>query len=70
MVAGFLAEEEGFEPPWVSPNGFQDHRVMTASLFLRMYSRLDSVDTNKNPPKDGCLGLCRHYLSKSSIIIA
>lgn len=31
-----LAEAEGFEPPWaVSPNGFQDRLVVTASIRLR-----------------------------------
>ena len=31
-----LAESEGFEPPWVAPNGFQDRRVMTTSLTLHV----------------------------------
>lgn len=31
-----MAEEKGFEPLWViSPNGFQDRRVMTTSLLLQ-----------------------------------
>lgn len=31
-----VAQGVGFEPTWVAPNGFQDRRVMTASLTLRV----------------------------------
>ena len=34
-MVDYLAEDEGFEPPWVAPNGFQDRRVMTTSLILQ-----------------------------------
>ncbi len=36
-MACFLAEEEGFEPPCLSANGFQDRLVMTTSILLRAY---------------------------------
>ena len=37
MVFTFMAQEEGFEPPWLfRPNGFQDRLVVTASIFLRI----------------------------------
>ena len=31
-----MARAEGFEPPWASPNSFQDYLVMTASIYPHM----------------------------------
>ena len=36
----FLAERVGFEPTWLTPNGFQDRLVMTASITLPLLSPL------------------------------
>ena len=33
-----MAEGVGFEPTWVTPNGFQDRLVMTASITLHRVS--------------------------------
>ena len=38
-VTGFRGGGRGIRTPVTLPsNGFQDHRVMTASLFLRIYA--------------------------------
>ena len=37
----------GFEPAWVAPNGFQDRRVMTASLphlVVTFYNELNYIE--------------------------
>ena len=58
----FLAQAEGFEPPWVAPNGFQDRLVMTTSITLRVFNFIK----NRNPSQGKLRENCEKRFSQSA----